>query len=78
MNMTTTQIGTSTLYITDGMHAGLLWGRITDSSDLTPTEEWVPHFWFDQQYGVLIDLIRKTASIVSPSLLKQWRMTGVI
>ena len=76
--MTTAQIGTSTLYITDGMHAGLLWGRITDASDLTPTEEWVPHFWFDQQYGVLVDLVKKTASIVQPATLRKWRLEGVI
>ena len=75
--MTTAQIGTSTLYQADGLTISKLYNSLK-GGDLTITDDWVPHFWFDQTYGVLVDLVRRTVSIVMPATLKQWRLTGVI
>lgn len=75
--MTTTTIATGTLYQADGQTISKLYANLK-GGDLVCTDDWVPHFWFDQTYGVLVDLVRRTVSIVMPATLKQWRLTGVI
>ena len=77
--MRTYNIQTATLYEADGKTIASMYSVATSTNtDLTPTDDWIPHFWFDQTYGLLIDLVRRTVSVVQPSVLKQWRMTGVI
>lgn len=75
--MTTTTIGTSTLYQADGLTISKLYNNLK-GGDLTITNDWVPHFWFDQTYGLLVDLVSRTATLVMPNTLKQWKLTGVI
>lgn len=75
--MTTTTIDTATLYQADGQTISKLYTSLK-GGDLTITDDYVPHFWFDQTYGLLVDLVRRTVSIVMPVTLKQWRLTGVI
>ena len=78
MTMTTTQIGTSTLYTGTGHQINKEIARILDS-DLTLIVNWMPQYlWGDQTYGLLIDLVSRTASLVMPNTLKQWRLDGVI
>lgn len=75
--MRTTTIQTATLYEADGQTIAKMYANLK-GGDLTVTDDWVPHFWFDQTYGLLVDLVRRTVSIVMPATLKQWRLTGVI
>lgn len=79
--MTTAQIGTSTLYQADGLTISKLYSIATADSDLTPTDDfgdWAPHLWVDQTYGLLVDLTKRTISLVHPSVLRRWRLDGVI
>ncbi len=71
-------IETGTLFTGTGHQINEEIARIKDS-DLTLIVNWMPQYmWGDQTYGLLVDLVSRTASLVMPNTLKQWRLDGVI
>lgn len=71
-------IETGTLFTGTGHQINKEIARIADS-DLTLIVNWMPQYmWGDQTYGLLVDLISRTATLVMPNTLKQWRLEGVI
>lgn len=79
--MTTTTVENATLYMDNGYEISKLYSMATAGSDLTPTDDfsnWVPHLWIDQTYGLLVDLTKRTISLIQPTTLRRWRLDGVI
>lgn len=71
-------IETGTLFTGTGHQINEAITRIKDS-DLTLIVNWMPQYmWGDQTYGLLVDLVSRTATLVMPNTLKQWRLDGVI